>query len=182
MLYKPCRGLRVDCQQEATDKAGITGVSSKSLFKIHVIRPYVNASYINTQQCVLMCRLEKACKSSKTDTSAGRFFKYLGPYTQTRLQNPGIFCVREVIIMLWYCLLFVTKHEDISSFNGSRGQYSSFSLQRYRIFTMIGVCTIFLWESTVKIKDIGKIWYCPAADSNLPTQNSSLFLQWSGLK
>lgn len=59
------------CQQEATDKAGITGVSSKSLFKIHVIRPYVNATYINSQQRVLICRLEKQHKSSKPDTSAG---------------------------------------------------------------------------------------------------------------
>lgn len=76
-----------------------TGVS-KSLFKIHIIRPCVNATYINTLQCVLMCILEKACKSSKTDTSAGQFLKYLDPYTQTPLQKPGGISVREVITML----------------------------------------------------------------------------------
>lgn len=119
ILHKPCRGLWVDCQPEATDKAGITGVSSKSLFKIHVIRPYVNATYINTQQCVLICRLDKACKNSKPDTSAGWFLKYLGPYTQNPLQKPGGTSVREVITMLWYCFFFVTKHEDITTFNGS---------------------------------------------------------------
>lgn len=87
MLYKPCRGLWVDGHQETADKAGITGVSSKSRFKIHVISSYVNAAYINTQECISMSRLEKACKSSKTDTSAGQFLKYLGPYTQTSPQN-----------------------------------------------------------------------------------------------
>lgn len=67
--------------QETTDKAEITCASSKSQPKIPSINPCINIVYTNTQECILMSRLEKACKDLKTATTAKQFMKYLGPCT-----------------------------------------------------------------------------------------------------
>lgn len=83
-LYKPfIQGINLwmGGHQETTDKAEITCTSSKSQPKIPFINPCIDIVYTNTQECILISRLEKACKDFKTATTAKQFMKYLGPCT-----------------------------------------------------------------------------------------------------